>query len=104
MTEEKITTLPVKRKANTGNLMLVTPPAKCKHLNASFEIDLDAGECTCSKCGGKVTPLFVLQQLMLCESIWNRNRETYIDEMKRLRERRRTKCEHCGKITHISHR
>lgn len=103
--DEKITTLPVKRKAPTGNLMLVPPPVtKCHHYNASFEVDVDAGECTCSKCGGKVTPMFVLQQLMHHESRWNRTREEYASEMKRLSERSKTKCDHCGKMTRVSHR
>lgn len=103
--DEKITTLPVKRKAETGKLMLVPPPVtKCIHFNATFEVDEDSGECTCSKCGGKVTPMFVLKQLMHAESRWNRTREAYVSEMKRLGERSKTKCQHCGKLTRVSNR
>lgn len=105
MGEDKITRLPVKPKHGTGNLMLVPPPpGKCNHFNASFEVDVDAAECTCSRCGEKVTPIFVLNELMRLESQWNRTRESYADEMKRLRERSSTKCIHCGKMTRISHR
>lgn len=102
--DDNIVSLPVRPKANTGNLMLVPPPlGKCQHFNASFEVDVDAGECTCSKCGEKVSPIFVLQQLMHHESRWNRTREAYQEEMRRLEERSRTKCDHCGKMTRISH-
>lgn len=104
MVDEKVTTLPVKFKAGTGNLMLVPPAPGCCHYGASFTVDSDAGECTCSKCGGKVTPIFVLHQLMHAESRWNRTREEYQSEMKRLQERKKTKCDHCGQMTRISHR
>lgn len=105
MIDEKVVPIPVRVRPATGSLMLVPLPAiKCTHFNASFEVDVDAGECTCRKCGGKVTPIFVLEQLMLKESQWNRTREAYLKEMKRLGERSKTKCEHCGKMTRISRR
>lgn len=105
MADDKVSKLPVKPKPGTGNLMLVPPPAnKCTHFNASFEVDVDAGECTCKRCGEKVTPIFVLNELMRLESTWNRTREAYVGEMKRLHERTSTKCTHCGKMTRISNR
>ena len=105
MSHDKITPLPVKPKADTGHLMLVPPPYEgCKHLGVSFEVDVDGGKCKCKTCGGEVSPWFVLKALMQRESQWNRTREAYQDEMKRLGERSRTKCDHCGKMTQISHR
>jgi hypothetical protein len=83
--------------------MLVPPaPAACKHLRASFVVDVKAGKCFCSDCRGEVSPMFVLERLMHEESTWNRTREAYQDEMKRLRDRSRTKCQHCGHLTRIS--
>ncbi len=41
---------------------------------------------------------------MQLESQWMRTRAAHQDEMRRLRERSRTKCDHCGKITRISSR
>ena len=103
--DDNVTTLPLKRRTDTGKLMLLPPPAnKCSHYNASFEVDEDSGECTCLKCGGKVTPIFVLKILMHHESRWNKTREAYAAEMKRLGERSKTKCQHCGKITRVSNR
>jgi hypothetical protein len=97
--------LPVKRKHPNGQLMLVAPPTnKCKHYLNSFEVDATAGECTCLACGEKVSPFFVLMRLMDKESLWMRNRESYNAEHKRLSERTRTKCQHCGEMTRISGR
>lgn len=102
---ENVRALPVKPREATGDHMLVPVPfEQCRHWNASFTVDIDAGECVCSKCGGKVTPIFVLEQLMKQESQWMRTREAYLGEMKRLGERQSTKCQHCGKLTRISHR
>ena len=48
MSDDKITQLPVKPKADTGHLMLVPPPADgCRHFPASYEIDVDGGKCKC---------------------------------------------------------
>ena len=85
--------------------MLVSPPfTKCKHYMAQFEVDLEAGDCKCMQCGERVSAIFVLKQLMQAESRWMQSRKAYQEEMKRLRERSRTKCEHCHKMTRISHR
>jgi len=98
--------LPVKRiDPPDGSLMLVPPPSgKCIHFNGPFEVDENAGDCRCLKCGEKVTAIFVLKQLMRQESQWMRTRAAYQEEMKRLNERERTKCQHCGQMTRISHR
>lgn len=94
-----------KREPPDGRLMLVQPPMSgCCHFNTSFEVDDDAGKCKCLGCGEEVSPMFVLKQLMHLESRWMRTRDAYQEEMKRLKERERTKCQHCGKITRISHR
>lgn len=98
--------LPVKRIAPPdGKLMLVPPPyTKCNHYDAQFEVDENSGDCKCLQCGERVTAIFVLTRLMQTESRWMRTRQAYQDEMKRLQERSRTKCEHCHKMTRISHR
>ena len=96
--------LPVKNKRDSeGKLFLTAPPhEKCKHLFGSFEVDEDAGKCKCLECGEEVSPMFVLKRLMRQESQWNQTRERYKDEMKRLANRSKTKCDHCGKMTRIS--
>lgn len=101
---EKVLQLPANFKEPPGERMLVPVDAKkCIHFNTSFEVDENAGKCICLACKEEVTPMFVLKQLMRLESQWMRTRAAYQDEMKRLSERERTKCRHCGKLTRISH-
>lgn len=105
-TESEVLELPVKYSPRPdGSLMLVPPPVgACQHFNGPFEVDEKSGDCKCLKCGERVTPIFVLKQLMRMESQWMRTRDAYQDEMKRLKERSRTKCQHCGQMTRISYR
>lgn len=85
-----------------GSLMLVPSPSGCIHFGTTFEVDERGGKCRCLGCGQEVSPMFVLQRLMQLESRWMRTRAAYQDEMKRLAERSRTKCQHCKQITRIS--
>lgn len=98
--------LPVKKTEPPGDRMLQPVPyaGRCAHRNTTFEIDLAAGDCKCLGCGERVTAIFVLEKLMQEESRWMRTRAAYQDEMKRLKERERTKCQHCGQMTRISQR
>ena len=108
MDDDDVTKLPVAYKAPPdGSRMLQpvnVPFGACRHQRVTFEVDVDGGKCKCLGCGTEVTPFFVLEELMHKESQWNRSREAYIDEMKRLGERSRTKCRHCGQMTEISRR
>jgi len=104
--KKDIKKLPIRNKrSDDGKLFLVPPPVdKCSHFNGPFEVDEDAGKCICKNCGGEVSPMFVLMNLMKMESRWMRSRTSYKDEMKRLAERSRTKCDNCGEMTRISRR
>ena len=74
---------------------------ECQH-RAGFDVDDKLDEVTCRGCNAKLSPIWVLRQLANMETRWHRHRETYQDEMKRLAERQRTKCRHCGEMTTIS--
>ena len=96
--------LPVRPRRDLGDRMLApVAGAKCFH-NHTYLIDDRATEVTCSACGEKLNPIWVLLQLMHQESRWHELHARYQDEMKRLNERERTKCQHCGAMTRISHR
>lgn len=99
-----IAQLPVKyKKPLEGERFLVpVDPSKCLHFGGPFEIDIKGDKCTCKRCGEQVGAMYVLDQLMKTESRWMQTLATYQEDMKRLAERSRTKCEHCGKITRIS--
>lgn len=100
-----ITVLPVKyKKVEPGERFLVlVEPGKCSHWQGPFEIDTKGDKCICKKCGETVGAMFVLEMLMKTESRWMQAHAEYQDEMKRLSERSRTKCECCGKMTRVSH-
>jgi hypothetical protein len=116
--DDKIKPLPVKFKQPPG----VDPPFlvvvsqfgkdRCNHRyridasghtgNATYQIREGEPEIECGLCQTRLDPMFVLRIMAHEENSWSRARLNYIDEMKRLKERSRTKCWHCGKMTEIS--
>ncbi|SDV49254.1 hypothetical protein SAMN05216551_107187 [Chitinasiproducens palmae] len=99
-----VTPLPVKPKARAEDgPYLDRAPFKCAHVHG-FTVDESLEQVTCRTCGERLNPMWVLSQLCNSETRWRQSREQYQDEMKRLKERSRTKCEHCGKMTRISNR
>lgn len=98
--DSNVRALPVAARPDPNGRPMLNPVdrAQCQH-RGSFTLDADAGKCFCDDCNGEVSPMFVLDQLMKEESRWMRTRSAYRDEMKRLAERSRTKCEKCGQIT-----
>jgi hypothetical protein len=73
-------------------------------VNVTYKIREGETEIECGRCETRLDPMFVLRILAREETHWQQARERYIDEMKRLRERSRTKCENCGHMTRISRR
>jgi hypothetical protein len=71
-------------------------------VNVTYLIRDGETEVECGECGTKLEPMWVLRQLANKESQWHRTRERYNEEMKRLSERSKTKCEACGFMTPIS--
>ncbi|MGY3615718.1 hypothetical protein [Bradyrhizobium sp. USDA 10063] len=59
-------------------------------------------EVECGHCHTRLDPMFVLRMMATEETQWLRTRKAYVEEMQRLNERRRTKCDHCGQMTRIS--
>jgi hypothetical protein len=70
----------------------------------TYQIREGETEVECSRCQTRVDPMFVLRIMATEETLWSRQRQRYMDEMKRLRERSRTKCMRCGYMTEISRR
>lgn len=71
-------------------------------VHASYLIREGETEVECGLCNTRLDPMFVLRHLAFEEANWHRTRQAYQDEMKRLNERRRTKCDNCGHMTRIS--
>lgn len=101
MSDDNVTRLPVLPKPD-GKPMLRTVTSKCQH--RQVEVDVTLLEVVCTDCGEKVSPIAVLCKFADTESRWFQAHARYVDEMKRLHERQRTKCDHCGKMTKISRR
>ncbi len=56
----------------------------------------------CADCKEKLNPMWALQQLSRAEHRYHELHARYHDELKRLGERSRTKCQHCDQMTRIS--
>jgi Zn finger protein HypA/HybF involved in hydrogenase expression len=72
---------------------------KCRHKR--ILVDEVKAECECRDCGEKLNPMVVLARLAEEES-----RLKYrIDQMRKLNhaldDKKRTKCEHCGRLTRV---
>lgn len=114
--DDKITTLPVKFKvppSDDGPMLEVVrySPQQCNHsyqvtagkiINAKYLIREGETEVECSLCSSKLDPMFVLRRMATEETKWHRSRQVCLDEMKRLDERKITRCEHCNRMTKIS--
>jgi hypothetical protein len=74
----------------------------CQHYPGRFVVNESLAEVTCGDCNEKLNPMWVLHQLATRDRNFAEAHTRYHDEMKRLRERHSTKCQHCKKMTRIS--
>lgn len=118
MGDDKVTRLPVGFKVPLQeeglNLKVVDRwerADRCDHISywtgrtfadVTYLIREGETEVECGNCNTKLEPMWVLRRLANKEAQWNRTRERYREEMKRLSERSKTKCEACGHMTRIS--
>lgn len=72
----------------------------CRHTR--FTIDEKLAQVECRDCKQLLDPMYALRQLAHQETRFHDLHERYNDEMRRLGERSKTKCEHCRKMTRIS--
>lgn len=101
--DSNIIKLPVKKKEQDERYLKNVVVGDCFH-RSGFTIDETLENVTCNACGEKLNPMWVIRQLASEENRWHSARQRYQDEMKRLKERSRTKCRHCGEMTPISRR
>lgn len=94
-------TLPVKQRDNdTERVLTEVRSYDCFHRR--FVIDDHLQQVECRDCGEKLNPMYALAQLARQENRYHELHARYHDELHRLAERSRTKCQHCGKMTSIS--
>jgi len=82
----------------------VKQSGKCTHLRVGYIIDSASAEVECNQCGEKLNPMWVLSQLATEDRRYADSQKRYREEMERLTNRSRTKCQHCGKLTRISYK
>ncbi len=98
-----VTALPVRpkpRPEDDTEHFLVIESRGCQHRNG-FRFNEKEDCVICRDCGATLNPMYALKMLANQETRWHETRSRYQDEMKRLDERRRVTCEHCGKMTKI---
>lgn len=82
-----------------------TSPDPCMFRHKGpYLVDEKLAEVECGTCHKLLNPMHVLAELARLETRWHDYRQTYQEQVERLRERSRTKCERCGQMTRISGR
>jgi len=84
-------TLVFERKANRND---------CRHLNILVDPALTYVECRA--CGEKLNPVWVLERMIKEASQWKYRLEEYRKIVEKLEQKKRTKCNHCGKLTTVN--
>lgn len=113
--DENVTKLPVRFKEPAPPERTLLHPHELRAVNvnrcghnefegAAFIVDEKLDQVTCSKCGERLNPMWVLKQLTNRDSRFHEAHRRYHEEQQRLAERARTKCQHCGEMTRISRR
>lgn len=69
----------------------------CRHRN--LLVDADKAEVECADCGVKLNPIAMLARFASEQTRWQRAREGMLEERRKLEEKQRCRCEHCGKLT-----
>lgn len=116
--DDKISRLPVRHKKppqEDGRMLKVvdkwTDLEKCHHralyrngrfVSVTYLIRDGETEVECGNCGTKLEPMWVLSRLAHEETDFDHKRKVAAEEMRRLHERSRTQCQHCGQMTRIS--
>lgn len=72
---------------------------ECEHKN--IIVDEELAEVECAKCGERLNPSLVLARFAREESRWGNNLIALREAQEALKEKRRCKCQHCGKFTNI---
>lgn len=89
------------KKPNDNKKMLTLAPRDDGCHKHSYIVDPELDRVTCANCDKVFNPMAVLTELTRQESRWMMNYRHADEKMKRLSEKQRTKCNHCGKMTKI---
>lgn len=101
--DENVLQLPVKFKDQepVERTLTLAKTGQCLH-TSGFILDESLEHVHCKACKEALNPMWVLRRLANQETQYHVAAARYQEEMQRLSERSRTKCEHCNKMTRIS--
>lgn len=85
---------------NHADLFLQRRMAHCKH-NGGYFFCESRNTVTCKLCEKEVNPIYAIKMLAQQESGWMLTMEQFKREKAVLDKKRKTKCEHCEKMTRI---
>lgn len=89
-----------KAQEKLERVLTVTHAGTCMHTRG-FLLDDTLEHVRCKTCNEALNPMFVLKRLAHQETKYHELQARYQDELARLSERNRCKCEHCGQMTRI---
>lgn len=102
--DDKVAPIGVKYREQEASERVLTVVDGLKCVHRRFTVDKTLAQVTCRDCNEKLDPMYVLTQIAYGETKYHDLHARYQDELTRLRERSKTKCEHCQKMTTISRR
>jgi len=94
-------------KPNSDNIVLLSVARKyfkgvqCEH--KKIVVDPDLQDVECESCGEKLNPIAILMRFALEESRWTTENINRRELLKKMEEKKRCKCQHCGRMTGIGH-
>jgi hypothetical protein len=106
--EEKVARLPVRfREPPPAERTLLLPyevpkDGRCDHLFCQYIVNSKEADVECGRCGTKLNPMWVLGELANHDRRMDDQQKAAQAAAERLDQRRRTKCQHCKKMTRIS--
>ena len=74
---------------------------ECNHLMATYIVCEGEAEVTCGRCRTKLDPMWVLRKLVSEDRRLQEGQKAASATDAKRRERQRTKCEHCDRMTRI---
>jgi len=72
----------------------------CRHLHVI--VNEERANCRCKDCGEILSPMAVLCRFAKEESRYVYEGVALYNKRKKLTEKSRTKCQHCGRMTHVN--
>ena len=84
---------------NNEKVFKITSWPKCNHSN--YLVDTSLQEVECGKCGKKLNPMYVIEQMCNAESQQRHRLSELKKEVENTELKMKCKCQHCKQMTRI---